>query len=665
MTGVHGMGRPATGRKPGDLPERESMSNFRDKSLRMHGHTFSHVLQKTMNKRTLSFGAMALLCTLGYAQQVQELDEVVVTDSRFELKRENSGKTVIKITSEELDKNQGKSLAEVINTKSGIEIGGSRSNAGQNLGYYIRGGANRQVLVLIDGVQVTDPSAINNDFDLRLVDLSQIESIEIVKGAASTLYGNAAATAVISITTKKASDKPLAATFRSSIGTNQSRDDKNYNPADFSNSVGVSGTSGKVTYRAGFAQQYTDGLSAAASGTERDPFSRFNTDVKIGYQATERFSVAVFGNYDKYKADIDGFSPIDFSFTDTDDQSISTQYRAGIAPRFDYGNGSVRASVAYNKIERETIAEYSSEYNANSLVVDVYNKYNFNDRFYTIVGLNYIRNEAGFDGDKDFSITDPYANVVWVSGFGLNMNAGARLNNHSDYGTHFTYNLNPSFTFKLEENRYLKALGSFSTSYIAPNLSQLYGFYGANPDLDPEEDRTLEGGLEFGSKMFRLSALYFNRNEENRIDYLLIDPENYVYQYRNVSGDFTVHGVETELSLKPVDFIRLDANYTFTEKKDEVTLRIPKHKINATAGFDVCPDTFVSVSYQYMDDRLDAGGIAMDSFSVFDAYISHTILNNKMKLFANVSNIFNEDYVELVGYTTRGRNVRLGFSLMF
>src|SRR5690606_21919912 len=148
--------------------------------------------------------------------------------------------------------------------------------------------------------------------------------------------------------------------------------------------------------------------------------------------------------------------------------------------------------------------------------------------------------------------------------------------------THFTYNLNPSFTFPLQEKSYIKALGSFSTSYIAPSLSQLYGDFGPNPDLEPEEDRTLEGGLEYGSGAWRLSALYFNRKEENRIDYLLINPDNFVYQYRNVMGDFTVNGVETELSVKPVDFLQLDANYTFTENRDQVALRIPKHKVNAT-----------------------------------------------------------------------------------
>src|SRR5690606_4703625 len=131
-----------------------------------------------------SFCALGILCSLGYSQEmsvldeteIQQLDAVVGSDSRFELKRENSGKTIITITSEELQRNQGRSLSELINTKSGIEINGSRSTAGQNLSYLIRGGNNRQVLFLIDGIVVSDPSQIAGDFDLKLVDLANVES---------------------------------------------------------------------------------------------------------------------------------------------------------------------------------------------------------------------------------------------------------------------------------------------------------------------------------------------------------------------------------------------------------------------------------------------------------------------------------------------------------
>ena len=86
-----------------------------------------------MNKQFFGLCAIALACANGVAQEqqddaitLQKLNEVVVSDSRFELKRENSGKTVIKITADELQRNQGKTVAEIINTKSGLELAGSR-----------------------------------------------------------------------------------------------------------------------------------------------------------------------------------------------------------------------------------------------------------------------------------------------------------------------------------------------------------------------------------------------------------------------------------------------------------------------------------------------------------------------------------------------------------
>ena len=65
--------------------------------------------------------------------------------------------------------------------------------------------------MLIDGVPLTDASQISNDYDLRLFNADQVESIEILKGASSTLYGSGAATAVINIKLKEASKKPISA----------------------------------------------------------------------------------------------------------------------------------------------------------------------------------------------------------------------------------------------------------------------------------------------------------------------------------------------------------------------------------------------------------------------------------------------------------------------
>jgi len=110
-----------------------------------------------MNKQTSIFGMLLFGISLfGFAQkeidstQVEQLEEVVITDSRFKLKREHSGKVITKITQKDLQQAQGKTIAQIINETAGIEINGTKSNAAQNLSYFIRGGRNRQVLILID-----------------------------------------------------------------------------------------------------------------------------------------------------------------------------------------------------------------------------------------------------------------------------------------------------------------------------------------------------------------------------------------------------------------------------------------------------------------------------------------------------------------------------------
>ena len=102
---------------------------------------------------------------------IQNLDEVVLIDSRFPLKRSQSGRIVEKIDTETLRKFQGMDLAEVLRSRAGIDILGSRSQLGQNLTTSIRGGRNDQVLILIDGVRVNDASRIGTDFDLNFLPL--------------------------------------------------------------------------------------------------------------------------------------------------------------------------------------------------------------------------------------------------------------------------------------------------------------------------------------------------------------------------------------------------------------------------------------------------------------------------------------------------------------
>ena len=640
-----------------------------------------------MKKSTVFLGLLYGISICGFAQQesdstkVQELNEVVVTDSKFKLKRENSGKVITKITQKELQNLQGKNVSEIINTTVGVEINGTKSSSSQNLSYYVRGGRNRQVLVLVDGVALTDPSQIANDYDLRLINPDQVESIEILKGASSTLYGSGAATAVVNIKLKEASKEKVSANFRSAFGTNQSQEDDGFSINDFRNSVSINGTLNKFNYLASFGNQFTDGLSVISNGTEKDAYSAIYGNFKLGFKASNAFKLTTYGNFEKFKADFDDA----FSMIDTDDLSISNQYRLGLSSEYSYNTGNITLNAAYNNIDRDIQSSFPTQFFAESFLGDIFNRNNFSDTFYTVLGINIRQNsmesftipfggtdlEQSIDPDvAEFSIVDPYINTVYVSESGFNVNAGARLNNHSEYGSHLVYSLNPSYRREVGFGS-IKGLVSYSTAYITPSLYQLFEPTYGNADLQPEENATLEIGAEIGiSDIGNFSLVYFNRNEKNFIDFM--DLGGFVFQYNNVDEEFTASGIEFTGNYKLSEKVNANANATFTKVDKDLDLRIPELKINARLDYQICDATFLSLSYQFNDDRRDSvynsstfmnEDVTLKSYSLLDFYVSHNMMKNKLKLFANITNIFNEDYEELNGFTTRGRNFSIGFNL--
>lgn len=620
-----------------------------------------------MTKKFLSNCFVVLVCTSISGQivqndsvTVQNLDEIVVSDSRFALKRENSGKTVIKITAAELKRSYGKSLAEIINTKSGIEIAGSRGREGAILGVFARGGRGRQILVLIDGVRVSDPSSFSQEYDLRLLSVATIDNIEIIKGAASTLYGANAATAVINITTKSASSKKMKLNIQTSRGTNQSSKDQNYNLSSAFNGIDVSGTLKKFTYQVTFSNRFSEGLSALITPENiEDVYSTYGTDIRFGYQFSNKFKISIFGNHTKLKTEYDE----SFGLIDAPYLFKGQQKRLGSVSEFDYGKGVLYLNLGYAEYASDNFSSFPNSFKGDNYVIDFYNKLTFNDKFYTIVGLNYVNDRARIEIQKEFNLIDPYANMVYISDYGLNLNLGGRLNNHSEYGGHFVYSVNPSYVLKTN-NGSIKLLGSYATSYITPSLNQLYGNFGANTELGPEENRTLEGGFEYVlKKSLRFSSIYFNRKEDNAVVY-----DNQKGIFSNANSIIKAQGIEFELRWKPLEKIQFTGNYTFTERKGDAAIRIPKHKINASLGYQYSIKTYASIDYSLTGSRFDTDfstfdRIVLPNYSLVDFYIAHELLPGKFNVFMGISNVLNEEYTEIIGFTTRGRNVRAGINL--
>ncbi len=646
-----------------------------------------------MNTKNLRISALfVLVSACAFAQEKenvaskQELEEVVVSDSKFALPKEKSGKVITKITAEELKNKPGQSIAAILNTVAGVEINGNQSAAGKNLGYYIRGGKNSQVLILIDGIPVNDASGISMEYDLRLLPAEQVESIEIMKGAASTLYGTGAATGVINIRLKKAAKKALVANGYFNLGTNATATNQNQKAADFNQGFSINGSSNKLTYFTALNSTEIKGISQIAPPNsnmhyEEDPFSRLNYLAKIGYKATDKLTLDFFGNYDKITNDYDeGFDNTGTSDTNLNKTS-SKQFRLGFSPKYKYEKGEFVLNSSYNKLVRcyDELDTYSnsvgfSQYESRSVNVDGFNKYEVSPSFFLVSGVQYQFHDANSvtpygssakEGTK-FNMVDPYITGVYSSSFGFNLNVGARWNSHSAYGNQLVYNLNPSFDFKSFP---LKIISSYSTAFVTPSLYQLYSQYG-NSKLTPEKNSTAEIGFEtqLCNKKIKWNVVGFYREQTNFIGFYY-NPTTYASNYVNIDGLNKAKGIETQLSWTLSNTIKWNSNYTFTQVDEALDRLIPKHKINSAIDFKISDRFFWNLNYQYVGAKKDTffdgntyvtTQVNLNSYQVFNTLARYEIIKNKLALFGSINNIFNVDFVENVGYSALGRNCKLG-----
>ena len=156
-----------------------------------------------------------------------------------------------------------------------------------------------------------------------------------LKGGASTLYGSSAAAAVINITTHKVTKKNQ---FNLSVntGTEQSQNESLNEINYFSNHFQYAGKAKDIFYKVGYSGLKTDGMSAVESGTEKDPFARYNINAQLGANHNQ-LSWYVQASKAKIENDYDNVFPIeDANFT-----AVSTFENITANIKYTYAKGEL------------------------------------------------------------------------------------------------------------------------------------------------------------------------------------------------------------------------------------------------------------------------------------------------------------------------------------
>ncbi len=625
------------------------------------------------------FLSIAIIC-LGWTVKAQDslktirLNEVVITGTKSEIPIEKSGKSIFKITRKDIESSPGKSVADLLNVTPGVQMDGNFGPIGTNISYFVRGASSKRTLILIDGMPFNDPSGINQTYDLRLLDLNQVESIEVLKGGLSTLYGTGAAAGVINITLRKPSSDSFSGNAKVGYGS--------FNT--LTPSLSASGTSGDLTYLFTGSYKKTDGFSSAqdqlsTGNFDDDGFEGHNFLGKIDYRLSGAFDLGFTASVDDFETDFDGGA-----FSDGDNTSEYHQLRLGLSPKLKIGSGSLKGDIFYSMLDRlfnspdflDPTQRFINEYDANTIQADVVLDQNLSSIVKFIGGINYQDQSFSQPSieETDFNSVDPYATFIYDQS-GLNVQIGSRLNNHSEYGSKLVFNMNPSYLVTISSDTDLKLMGSYATSYITPSLFQLYGSFG-NLALDPEESKSFELGSSIYSSRITFNIAYFRRNDEGLIDFRSLFDEggNFIGgEYFNTSNEIKTQGFEADSKMKLGDNLGVSANYTYLATKEDVVLyRIPKHKYGVAISYDPAKYLNVAVRYTHTGERTQpffnsttfaTEDLLTSAFDLVDLSAQYTF--DRLTVSGAVNNVFDEEYTAIIGFNTIGRNYSVAVSVDF
>ncbi len=605
-----------------------------------------------------------------------ETEGIVVSATRIETPINEIGSSVTLIPAEEIERNQRRTLPDVLQTVPGLNIVQTGGPGGKT-SVFMRGSNSNHTKVIIDGIDANDPSQ-DGVFDFGQVLTSDIERVEVLRGPQSSLYGSDAIGGVVNVVTKKGEGPPqfTGRLEGGSFGT-------------FNQSASMRGSVSRFNYSFNVAHFLADDtpvtpLDLLPPGRKRinDSYENTTVSTKLGVDVTDSFGLDFVGRYTDSTL---FFTGDDFSvFPSVPAASQSEQNARQLFARgeahlslFD-GTFKNRIGVGYTNY-RTTIQAPDTGFGLPPENI------NHGDR----IKLDWQGNIElwkgsalilGVEDQEDRLIDSPIsAENDNVAGFaelqseiapGLFTAVSGRYDDNDRFGGKATWRIAPAY---LVPNLGTKLKASYGTGFKAPSLTQLFvsfpafNFF-ANPNLQPEESEGYDFGFEqpLAGDRVRFGATYFHNDIRN-----LINANASFTSLVNV-GQATTEGVEAFLFVAVTDRFKLRGDYTYTNAVDDTTglelLRRPKHKASLTASWLPIDRLSFSATLLYVGSQVDGNRsfsiqrLNTDPYFVVNLAAEYSV-NKSVALFARIDNLLDRRYESPTGFQRPGFGVFGGVRL--
>lgn len=606
----------------------------------------------TNKKLTTSVVASLLLATNLYSNELSSIIVTSATKSEQSIKDVTSNIEVI--TKEELEEKNFTNVSEALNTISGIDIT-SNGGFGQTSFVRINGMHYTNTLVLIDGIRYNDIT--NGSAFPENILVSDIERIEIIKGAQSGIWGADASGGVVNIITK---------TAKSGFAGNINAEYGSFNTKKLA--AGLSIKKEKFYAKLNANKVESNGFSSIApkgvdvDSLEDDSYENTTLSVKAGYNFNDSNKIDLSHIRIYSENEYDGGAWDDSLL----DQANNNTYSATSKSRFskinfnhidNFNNLNIYASQSFFK--REYPSGYTTLYKGDIKEYGINSKISYGKKDFVLIGLD--RKE--FEQDKSYEI-DYSNNGLFLTNSNSFNNGNTVLTESLRYDkyTSFKNKITGKIGFKHTFNDFVFS-SNYGTGYKAPSLYQLSND-GGN-DLKPEYNKSFDVALGYKD----LEVRYFKNKIDDLIEYNY-NGTQFDYSddyYSNVEGTSNLRGYEVSYNNDITQNTLLSLSYTNLIAKDkdkERLLRVPKETVKLSLDYYGIEDFHFNLNGKYIGDREDLNDVQTGKYTVWNSVVNYTV-NKDTSVYLKIDNIFDKYYQTVSGYASAKRSAYVGLKYSF
>ena len=651
--------------------------------------TISVVGYSKINSQILKVNSDTTTVNLQLSPVTYQFDQLVVTAGKYSQKIGEIAASTFVIDQEIFSQRNFQKVDDALRFVPGVTMTYDQLSIRGSSGY--SRGAGTRVLVAIDGIPIYTPDA--GDIVWELVPITEIGRIEIIKGASSSLYGSSAIGGVVNIISKEISSNPVTyAKLQGGIYSSSTHKEWEWTDRTLSynsQTISHSRSLGKLSLSGSFTR-FED-----YSYRQNDFQLRFAGFLKARYQFSESTSLSLLGTgYTRDKKTFNYWRDISNALSPPEEdlgQSINSD-RTIIGLTFDHifnENFSISfipsAYFSYWKDDSEANNKSSSRIYRSELRTN----FKFSNSFNIVSGaeFQYSLVESNIFGNRDANGIGIYSQADIKPANKLNISLGIRYDLNYLAELEKTQSLSPKLgiTYQLADQTFLRA--QIAKGFRAPTLAEAFSstttsglIIKPNLSIKPETSYSFEVGANHSiSENFNLDVSLFNNEYYDMIE-PGIDPNDGEAFFNNVTRA-RIQGFELSSKINLLHHFETNISYTYLwardiEKNKSLNYR-PRHNVILGLGFDL--NNFeLGMDFRYLsrvesiDNELVDLGVIPDGDNrvdiyVLDAHAGISLFNYQIpaKIFFNVNNILNYNYVELIGNIAPLRNYSINLEFVF